>query len=75
MAVARRNWLQNLRVNPNLMLGLFLITFIILVSVLGPMLINQKKARVGAVWPAPSVSAIPMTGGATGAKSRTGGWV
>ncbi len=51
MAVARRNWLQNLRVNPNLMLGLFLITFIILVSVLGPMLINQKKARVGAVEP------------------------
>ena len=51
MAVARRSSSQNSRINPNLIFGIVLISAIILIGVVGPMLVNQKKARVAAVSP------------------------
>ncbi len=57
MAVANNRWFKNTRVTPSLIFGILLITFIVLVGILGPMLIDVKMARVGAVKPnlAPSV--------------------
>lgn len=51
MAVGNSSWFKNSRVTPSLIFGILLLTFIVLVGVLGPMLIDVKMARVGAVKP------------------------
>lgn len=51
MAVANKRWFKNTRVTPSLIFGILLITCIILVGILGPMLVDVKMARVGAVKP------------------------
>jgi len=51
MAVANNRWFKNTRVTPSLIFGILLITSIILVGILGPMLVDVKMARVGAVKP------------------------
>ncbi len=58
MAVANNSWFKNTRVTPSLIFGVALITFLVLVGILGPMLIDVDMARVGAVKPnlAPSAA-------------------
>ena len=51
MASLRRGWLRNPRLNPNLVFGAALIAFLVLVAIFGPMLVNEKMARVAAVEP------------------------
>jgi oligopeptide/dipeptide ABC transporter ATP-binding protein len=51
MATARRGSLTNSRVTPNLIVGIILTGLLVLIGVLGPLLVNQKMARVGAVEP------------------------
>lgn len=51
MATVKRGWLKNSRVTPNLIFGIVVLALIILIGIVGPMLVNQKMARVGAVAP------------------------
>ena len=51
MAVVRRGWLRDSRITPNLIFGITLLILILLTSIVGPMLVNQKMARVAAVGP------------------------
>jgi peptide/nickel transport system ATP-binding protein len=51
MASLKRGWLRNSRLNPNLILGLLVVSFVVLAGIFGPMLVNEKLARVGAVEP------------------------
>jgi peptide/nickel transport system permease protein len=51
MAVGNNGWFKNSKITPNLIIGITLLTLIVLISILGPMLIESKMARVGAVKP------------------------
>ena len=51
MAAVRRGWLHDSRITPNLIFGITLLILILLTSVVGPMLVNEKMAHVGAVGP------------------------
>jgi oligopeptide/dipeptide ABC transporter ATP-binding protein len=51
MATVKRGWLKNSRITPNLIFGIFLISVILLIGILGPLLVNQKMARVAATPP------------------------
>ncbi len=51
MATVKRGLLRDSRVNPSLIAGTILVTLIVLIGVFGPLLVNQKRARVGAVDP------------------------
>ncbi|MFN8444162.1 MAG: dipeptide/oligopeptide/nickel ABC transporter permease/ATP-binding protein [Caldilineaceae bacterium] len=51
MAVANNRWFKDTRITPSLIFGISLLTVIVLIGVLGPMLIDVKMARVGAVKP------------------------
>ena len=51
MATVKRRWLRDTRITSSLIFGVGLLTLIILVGMFGPMLINPKMARVGAVKP------------------------
>ena len=51
MAVARRGWLHDSRITPNLIIGISLLVIILLISLIGPLVVNPKKAHVAAVGP------------------------
>ena len=51
MALLRRSWFRDPRINPSLIFGVAVLVFMILVGTVGPMLLNDKLARVGAVEP------------------------
>jgi len=51
MATSRRPWRLDGRLNPSLMWGAAVLVFMILVSTIGPLLLRDKWARVGAVEP------------------------
>lgn len=51
MASLRRGGLRGTRLNASLIVGTALIAFIVLVGIFGPMFVDQKLARVGAVEP------------------------
>ncbi len=51
MAALKRGYLLDPRINPSLIFGLALLIFMILVGGIGPLLVNEKMARVAAVEP------------------------
>src|SRR5262245_46610617 len=51
MVVVRRGWLRDSRITPSLILGTTILIVIVLTAVVGPLLVNQKMARVGGVGP------------------------
>jgi len=51
MASSQVSRLRSTRLNPSLIFGAALIGFMVLVAVIGPSLVNEKLARVGAVEP------------------------
>lgn len=51
MAPLKRSWFKDPRINPSLIFGAALLVFMILAGTFGPMLSNEKLARVGAVEP------------------------
>src|SRR6266849_2409701 len=51
MAVAPRGWLRDSRITPNLIFGVTLLVIILLISIIGPILVNPKMAHVAAVGP------------------------
>lgn len=51
MAVATTGWFKNSKITPSLLFGIVLLTCIVLVGILGPMLVDDKIARVGGVKP------------------------
>jgi peptide/nickel transport system ATP-binding protein len=62
MVLQRRGWLRNSRLNPSLIFGGAVLAFIIVVAIVGPMLINEKQARVAAVIPNQPPSAQNVLG-------------
>lgn len=51
MAVATTGWFKNSKITPSLLIGIALLTCIVLFGILGPMLVDEKLARVGGVKP------------------------
>ncbi len=51
MAVGTTGWFKNSKITPNLIIGIVILTAIVLVGILGPLLVDQKLARVGGVKP------------------------
>src|SRR5512143_934239 len=51
MATVKRGIMTGSRANPTLIAGIILVAVIVLIAVFGPLLVNQKRARVGAVDP------------------------
>ena len=62
VAIAKQKRLRNSRITPSLIIGIVVITLIILVGLLGPLFINPKMARVGAVEPNSPPSATILFG-------------
>ena len=59
MTMAKQKRVRSSRVTPSLIIGIIIIALILLVAILGPLFVDPKKARVGAVEPnlPPSASA------------------
>src|SRR5215467_2323609 len=51
MVAVRRGWLRDSRITTSLILGTTILILIVLTGVVGPLLVNQKMAHVGAVDP------------------------
>lgn len=51
MAAVKRGLFRNTKLNPSLIFGAAILIFIVAVSFVGPVVVNQKMARVGAVDP------------------------
>lgn len=51
MAVGITGWFKNSKITPNVIIGIVILTAIVLVGILGPLLVDEKLARVGGVKP------------------------
>jgi len=51
MAVGTTGWFKNSKITPNLLIGITILTLIVLTGILGPLLVDEKLARVGGVKP------------------------